>query len=129
MAFLLRLMLLTVAFQFILPAIPGIEVNGGFAVSIALALLFCILGVIVNALAAAITAILAIGTLGVALLVLIPLWILGFWLIPAYVLMLTSDMMPAYLSVAGWSPAIMGGLITLVIGILTDFADERSYAT
>ncbi|MBX9667425.1 MAG: hypothetical protein K2X93_07385 [Candidatus Obscuribacterales bacterium] len=70
--------------------------------------------------AAILTALLTVSTLGVALIVLIPLWILGFWLLPAYTLMLTSDLMPAYLSVTGWGPAVLGGLITLVIGIATD---------
>jgi len=100
--------------------IPGIQVHGGFMTSIGLALMFSILGVVVSWVAALITAFLAIGTLGLALIVLIPLWILGFWLLPAYTLMLTSDVMPTYLSVAGWTPAIFGGLLTLVIGIATD---------
>ncbi len=128
MAFIIRLLLLALAFNFILPSIGGIEVHGGFAVSIGLALLFSILGVVVSWVAAAATAVLTVGTFGVALLVLIPLWVLGFWLIPAYVLMLTSEIMPAYLTVAGWTPAIMGGLITLFIGILTDAGVEERLA-
>ena len=124
MAFLARLIILALAFNFVLPSIPGIEVHGGFWVSLGLALLFSILGMIVSWVAAALTAVVAVGTLGMGLLLLIPLWVLGFWLIPAYVLMLTSDVMPAYLSVSGWTPAVMGGLITLFIGILTDAGTE-----
>lgn len=125
MAFITRLLLLALAFNFVLPSIGGIDVNGGFAVSIGLALLFSILGVVVSWLAAAATAVLTVGTLGLALLVLIPLWVFGFWLLPAYVLMLTSEVMPSYLTVSGWAPAIMGGLITLFIGVLTDAGVEE----
>lgn len=120
MNFLVRLVLLALAFEFILPMISGISVHGGFMTSLGLALMFSILGVIVSWIAAAMTAVAAIGTLGLALLVLIPLWVLGFWLIPAYVLILTANVMPAYLTVSGWGPAVLGGLITLVIGIATD---------
>ncbi|MDZ4837216.1 MAG: phage holin family protein [Candidatus Melainabacteria bacterium] len=120
MSFLIRLVLLALAFQFLLPMIPGIQVHGGFVTSLGLALMFSVLGWIVSWVAALITAFLAVGTLGLALLVLIPLWLVGFWLLPAYTLMLTSDVMPTYLQVAGWTPAIMGGLLTLVIGIVTD---------
>lgn len=123
-SFLIRLVLLALAFHFILPMIGGIEVRGGFMTSIGLALVFSILGVVVTWLAAAITAVVAVGTLGMGLLVLIPLWILGFWLLPAYTLLLTSSVMPSALSVAGWWPAIWGGLITLVIGVATDSTDR-----
>lgn len=129
MVFLIRLVLLALAFQFILPMIPGIQVHGGFVTSLLLALMFSILGVVVSWLAAIVTAFLAIGTLGLALIVLIPLWLLGFWLLPAYTLMLTSDMMPNYLTVAGWTPAILGGLLTLVIGIATDSDNFRKSRT
>lgn len=120
MSFLIRLVLLALAFEFIFPMIPGITVHGGFVTALGLALMFSILGIVVSWGAALLTAFLAVGTLGVALLVLIPLWLVGFWLLPAYTLMLTSDVMPAYLNVAGWTPAIIGGLLTLVIGIATN---------
>lgn len=123
-SFLIRLVLLALAFHFILPMIGGIDVRGGFLTSLGLALVFSILGVVVTWVAAAITAVVAVGTLGMGLLILIPLWILGFWLLPAYTLLLTSSVMPQALSVSGWWPAIWGGLITLVIGIATDPADR-----
>lgn len=125
MVFLIRLVLLALAFQFILPMIPGIQVHGGFVTALGLALLFTVLGWVVSWVAALLSALLAISTLGMALIVLIPLWLLGFWLLPAYTLMLTSDMMPAYLAVNSWGPAILGGLITLIIGIATDSDNFR----
>ena len=82
--------------------------------------MFSILGTIVSWVAAILTAVFAVTTLGLGLLILIPLWVLGFWLIPAYVLLLTASILPSYLSVAGWGPAILGGLITLVIGMVSE---------
>lgn len=129
MNFLIRLVLLALAFHFLFPMISGIQVHGGFMTSLGLALMFSILGVVVSWLAAAVSAVLAISTLGLALIVLIPLWVLGFWLLPAYTLLLTSSIMPGALSVAGWWPAIWGGLITLVIGIATDSDNVKKYRT
>lgn len=129
MNFLIRLVLLALAFEFVMPMIGGIHVHGGFLTSLGLALMFSILGVIVSWAAAALTAVLAVTTLGMALIILIPLWILGFWLLPAYTLLLTASIMPQYLTVAGWWPAIWGGLITLVIGIATDDANLSRWRT
>lgn len=123
MSFIIRLLVLTLAFHFVLDAIPGIEVHGGLLTSFTLALVFSVLGWVVSWGAALLTAALAVSTLGLALLILIPLWLIGFWLIPAYVLTLTASLMPSALSIAGWTPAILGGLITLVVGIVTDSAE------
>jgi hypothetical protein len=81
--------------------------------------LFAFLGWIVEFAAIALSAILTIGTLGMALIVLVPAWLFGFWLLPAVVLRLVADFMPATLTFSGWMPAIGGGLIMLCIGIVT----------
>jgi len=121
----LRVALISLALYFIFPQIPGIHVHGNFVHVFIAALVFTLLGWIVEAIAIAISAVLTVGTLGLALLVLVPLWLLGFWLIPAYVLKLTADLMPTYLSIAGWTPAILGGLVMLVIGIATSGGTSR----
>jgi hypothetical protein len=69
----------------------------------------------------------AVGTWGAALLWLIPLWVLGFWLLPAVALKVVSDIAPTYLTVHGWIPAILGGLIMLFISLIT--ASSRPRAT
>jgi hypothetical protein len=74
---------------------------------------------VVDVIAIMLTAAMAIGTLGLALLWLIPIWILGFWLLPACALQLVGTVMPAYITVTGWGPAILGGLLTMLIGMLT----------
>jgi hypothetical protein len=105
--------------MFLLPLIPGISIHGNFLVAACLAIFFSLMTWLVEIIAMALAAYLTISTLGLALLVLIPMWILGFWLLPAVALKLVGDFMPHYLMVAGWVPAIFGGLVLLVIGMIT----------
>ncbi|HEY9712303.1 MAG TPA: phage holin family protein [Chroococcales cyanobacterium] len=122
---LVRLLLIAAAFYFVFPHIPGIEVHGSFLHLFIGAIFFAVLGWLVEVLAIALSAMVTIGTLGLALFILAPLWLLGFWLLPAYVLKLMSELMPTYMSIAGWTPAILGGLVMLAIGIATSGAPSR----
>jgi uncharacterized membrane protein YvlD (DUF360 family) len=124
--YLIRLVLIAAAFYFVLPAIPGIQFHGSFLYAIGAGILFAFLGWVVEAIAIALTALLTVTTLGLALIVLIPAWLLGFWLLPAVVLKFTADFMPAELSIHGWMPAILGGLVMLVVGIVTSNSAGRS---
>jgi uncharacterized membrane protein YvlD (DUF360 family) len=117
--YLIRLALIACAFYFLFPMIHGIQFHGNFVHALLAGVVFAFLGWIVESIAIAITALLAIGTLGLGLLILIPMWILGFWLLPAVVLKFVADIMPSTLSFSGWEPAIWGGLIMLCIGIIT----------
>lgn len=117
--YLIRLVLIAGTFYFIFPMIPGVQFHGNFVHALGAGILFAVLGWVVEAVAIAISAILTIGTLGMALLILIPLWVLGFWLLPALVLRYVADFMPATLSFTGWEPAILGGLVMLFVGIIT----------
>lgn len=119
MRLLIRIILKALAFAFLLPAIPGIAFHGNFVIAICLAIFFSLMQWVVELIAMAITAYLTISTLGLGLLVMIPMWILGFWLLPAIALKLVSDFMPQFLAVMGWGPAILGGLVLLVIGLIT----------
>lgn len=117
--YLIRLVLIAGAFYFIFPMIPGITFHGNFIHALGAGVVFAFLGWIVESFAIALSAMLAIGTFGLALLILIPAWVLGFWLLPALVLRYVADFMPATLAFTGWEPAIWGGLIMLIIGIAT----------
>lgn len=117
--YLIRLVLMACAFDFIFPLIPGIQFHGNFAHALGAGVLFALLGWVVESLAIALSAILTIGTLGMALLVLVPAWLIGFWLLPALVLRYVADIMPGSLSFTGWLPAIWGGLLMLLIGVAT----------
>lgn len=116
---LLRLLLTALVFAFVLPLINGITFHGGTFAALGVALVFGIMLWVVDVIAIMLTAALAVGTLGLALLWLIPIWILGFWLLPAFALKLVAHFMPSYFTVVGWGPAILGGLVLLVVGMLT----------
>jgi uncharacterized membrane protein YvlD (DUF360 family) len=117
--YIIRLVLIAGAFYFVFPMINGVQFHGNFMYALLAGALFALLGWIVESVAIALSTILAIGTLGLALIVLMPAWLIGFWLLPAAVLRLVADFMPATLSFSGWMPAIWGGLIMLCIGIAT----------
>ena len=116
---LFKIVLSALAVTIIFPMISGIDFHGNFASAVGLSVMFAIMLWLVELAAVALSAALAITTLGVALLWLIPLWILGFWLLPAIALMLVANIMPAYLTVSGWGPAIVAGLVMLAIGMVT----------
>jgi uncharacterized membrane protein YvlD (DUF360 family) len=123
--FLLRLALKTIAFAYVLPMIAGIDMHGNLWNAFVLGVIFTLLSGVVSILLAFFSAALTISTLGLALLFLIPMWLLGFWIVPTITLKLISDMMPHYLAISGWWPAIWGGLIMFFIGVLTDSPKTR----
>lgn len=123
--FLVRTALGAAAFFYVLPHIEGIRFHGGWVSAIGLAIFFSLMLWGVETLLFLLSALLTFSTLGLALLVIVPLWLLGFWLIPAVALKLLADFMPNTLEVAGWWPAILGGLILLVIMIVTKGKKEN----
>ena len=124
MRFIFKLIITALIFALVLPMIPGIDFHGNFLAAILLAFAFGIFLWLVDLLAVTISAMLTITSLGLALLVLIPLWIFGFWLLPAVALRWLADFFPGYLTIAGWQPAILGGLLMLLVGLLTSSFDK-----
>lgn len=114
-----RLLLTALAFTSILPMINGIDFHGNYWNALLLAVIFGLMLWIVDIIAVAISAMATISSFGLALLILVPLWLLGFWLLPAVALKLVSDLAPNYLRIEGWLPAILGGLVMLGISMLT----------
>ncbi len=119
MEFFIRLALKALAFVYLLPMLGGIDFHGNFVAAVCLAVLFSLMLWGVEVAAMALSAYLTVMTFGLALLVLIPVWLLGFWLLPAFALKLVADFMPQYLSVSGWGPAILGGLLMMVVSLIT----------
>lgn len=114
-----RLLLTAFAFTAILPMIHGINFHGNFIAALMMAAVFAILLGVVETIAKALAAVFTISTFGLALIWIIPAWLLGFWIFPALALMLTADLMPHYLTVQGFLPAALAGLVMLGIGVLT----------
>lgn len=117
--FIIKLALSVLAFTTILPMIPGIDFHGNLGAAALLSILFGLMLWGVEVVVGAIAAIWTVTTFGLALLWLIPLWITGFWIMPAVALMLTANLMPQYLTVNGFLPAAEAGFVMLVIGLLT----------
>lgn len=119
MEFLIRLALKALAFVYLLPMLGGIDFHGNFVAAFGLAIVFSLMLWGVELGAMALSAYLTVMTFGLALLVLVPVWLLGFWLLPAFALKLVADFMPQYFTVAGWGPAILGGLLMMVVSLVT----------
>lgn len=117
--FLVRTLLKVLAFMYVLPHIHGIQFHGTWVSALILSVFFTIMLWAVEALVFLLAALLTVSTFGLALLFLIPCWVLGFWLLPAVALKLLADLMPHTLVVAGWIPALLGGLVLLVVSLIT----------
>ncbi|PZM84088.1 MAG: hypothetical protein DKT66_05450 [Candidatus Melainabacteria bacterium] len=115
----LRLVLTAGCFYFLFPLIPGAQFHGNFMHALLAGILFAVIAWIVELAAMAISATLIIATLGMALFVLAPLWLVGFFLLPALVLRFVADTIPSVLWFSGWWPAIWGGLVMLFVGVVT----------
>jgi hypothetical protein len=124
---LLRILILAFVFYFVLPMIGGINFHGTFMHAIGAGVLFGIMSWFLELIAIAISTMLAISTFGLALLVLVPLWLIGYWLFPAFVLKVVADMMPSILTIHGWIPAILGGFVILLVGLLTGGNPKKRY--
>jgi uncharacterized membrane protein YvlD (DUF360 family) len=120
-----RVILTWLALYYIFPLIPGIEVHGSLGHIFIAGLAFGFFAWLVEFMAITLSTIFAIGTLGLGLLLLIPIWMFGFWLVPAITLRLLAHFLPSYLTIAGWGPAILGGLVMLLIGLVTGGRPDR----
>jgi hypothetical protein len=76
---------------------------------------FSCLFFLIDKLALLLSTVFTVTTLGLALLWLIPFWILGFWIVPTLALKLVACVMPLNLTISGWLPAVIGGLILMAI--------------
>ncbi len=118
MRFILKLVLTALVFMFVLPMIQ-VDFHGSFLNALLLAFVFGIMVWLVDLVAVTLSTMLTIGSLGLALIWLIPLWVFGFWLLPAVALKLVAHFFPTYLTIIGWWPAIWGGLLMLFVGVIT----------
>lgn len=116
---LLRVVLSALAFLFVLPHIGGIQFHGNFVEAVGIGAGFALLTWLVGRIAAWLSAIFAVGTLGLGLLIVVPLWLFGFWALPGIALKVLADLAPAYLSVPTWGAALVGGLVMFFINLFT----------
>ena len=100
---------------YVFPKLKGFSFTGTFwpngvicalALEIAAAVISILVGVAV------------IVTLGLAAIPLAFFMIFGFWLVNAILLKVVAHYMPEHLTIAGWKPAIIAGLIMMVVGMI-----------
>jgi uncharacterized membrane protein YvlD (DUF360 family) len=118
--FFVRILLTAAAFTFILPMIKGIDFHGNFWIAVLAAVLFGIVAWLVDLLVMLLSAFFTITSFGLALLWLIPVWIVGYFLFPAVALKGVAHLMPTHITVDSWIAAAQGGLVMLLIGICTN---------
>jgi uncharacterized membrane protein YvlD (DUF360 family) len=123
--FIVRLVLMALVFEFVLPAIPGISFHGHFTTALFMSLMFGVASFLVDAIAVFLAAVFSISTFGLALLILIPLWAIGFWILPAVALKVVADFMPGNLTIHDWVAAALGGLVMLVVNAATGKTNIR----
>lgn len=124
----LRLVLTALAFVVLLPMIPGIDFHGNFLAAVLISLLFGIMLWLVELGVVAAGALWTVASFGLALLWLIPLWVIGFWVLPALALLLTAHFVPQHLTISGFWPAALAGLVMMLIGLLTSKSFKRKSA-
>ncbi len=116
---LIRIALKALAFMYVLPMIPGIQYHGSFWQAVAIAALFSVLLRVVEWVVVFFATMWTVATFGLALLVLIPLWIVSFWVFPALALLAVSAIWPDHLAVNGVVPLLEGSFVLLIVSMIT----------
>jgi uncharacterized membrane protein YvlD (DUF360 family) len=49
---------------------------------------------------------------------LIPIWLAGFFVVPAILIKVSGSIYPGIINVSGWQPAVFGGLVVLLISLM-----------
>ena len=114
-----RIFLKSLAIMYVFPLLKGLAFHGNFYWASALAVFFSLLLSFMELLAAFFAAGLTVSTFGIALLLIIPIRILFFWVLPTVSLLLIAHCFPDVLTVTNWFSAALGALILLVIGLIT----------
>ena len=109
MKLLLRLAVNAVAIFLTAQILPGIKVEGGVGSLLLLALIFGLVNALVKPIVELLTCPLVIITIGLFVLV-----------INGAMLMLTADLSGGRLFVAGWGPAIVGGIVMGLINVILE---------
>ena len=117
-------LLSAVCLNFVFGQIPGFSFTGGFGLALLLAALLSTTAVFFKAVGKAMTLTFNIRTAGRASFVLVPVWLLGIWLVPALELLLTAKFFPQLLSVQGLSAAMTAaGFLTLLQAATNNWSD------
>lgn len=119
MRFILNLLLTAVALFYIFPHLEGVGFAGSIGSALGFALLLTGSTWFSKQVARALALTLGFTTLLPGMLILIPLALLGMWLLPAAELMLLADFFPKHLALDGWTTAFLASLVIFIINAFT----------
>ncbi|MBX9686680.1 MAG: hypothetical protein K2X27_08260 [Candidatus Obscuribacterales bacterium] len=120
MRFILTTVLSALALSLASPLLPGYSFGGGLLAALCLAFMSSSTAIVMKGVGRACTLTWRVRTIGRATAILLPIWLLGIWLIPAAELMLVSRFFPATLSFTGWGSALSLAAVLLGINALTN---------
>lgn len=121
MRFVVNALLTAVLFCFVYPQFAsGVQFHGQFwPEGVLYAGVFSLLATAIILVLRALIKAFALYTLGIGMLIVGPLLLFGFWLIPAIQLQVFALYFPAHFTVASWGSAIWAGFLLMVVNILT----------
>ena len=114
MALIIQILINAALITFLFPRFKGFKFDGHFGHGLLYALGLELMGILF----AMGLMFFALATLGLGLIVLVPLLLLGFWLISAIELKMLAFFFPQRLAIDGWLPAILAGLCLMVVSML-----------
>lgn len=118
--FVINVLITAFMLAFVLPLIPGVHFSGQFwPEAIVYAVLFGVVSFVVDLVLILAGAALTIATAGFGGILVVALYILGWWLIPAIQLMALAHWFPQHLAIDSWFAAAVSGVVLLVVNFLT----------
>lgn len=121
MKFFANLIITALLLCFVFPAVTdgGVQFHGSFwPTGVLYAFIFGIVSTLTTLGIFLATGVITIATRGLALLAIVPAFILGFWLLPAVQLQVFAHYFPAHFTVSSWGAAIVAGFVMMVVNMV-----------
>jgi hypothetical protein len=115
----IRILLTALAIIYLFPLLPGTEFNGNLFSAFIIAAFFCLLLAFLEVLSTLFAGSLTLSSLGNAILVIIPVRILFFWVLPTLSLLLIVHSFPGLITMHNPIYAAVASLTLLAIALLT----------
>ena len=119
MRFLLTVLLSTAIVCLVFPHVAGVSFAGGILAACGFALATAGTAAFMKTVGRALTLTLRITTVLPAVLVLLPVWLLGVWLLPALELKMFAAAFPQAISFQGWGALLSASALLLAPTVLT----------
>lgn len=117
MKFIIAILLQAIAF-YVLNIVSGIHFTGSFWNAICYGIFFALVSFVVNLALMGASAVFGVATRGIGFFLVIILYILGWWIIPAIQLEVLAWWFPKHFAVDSFGYAILGGLVLMVFNFI-----------